>query len=49
MIKLLRTISLRDVLWFLFGWVLMLLIPAEEEAPNPLEFAEDTRRRNGAQ
>jgi hypothetical protein len=49
LIRLFRTVPWRNVLWFLLGWVLMLLVPPEDEAPKPPEFAEHARRRNGAQ
>jgi hypothetical protein len=45
--RLLRIVPWRDVLWFLFGWVLMLLILPEEEAPKLPESEEHARRRNG--
>jgi hypothetical protein len=51
LIRVLTTVSWRDVLWFLLGWVLMLLIPPEEEAPTPPPERSQTkapaRRRNG--
>jgi len=47
--RLLRAVPWGNVLWFLLGWVLMLLIPLEEEAPSPTESAEHARRRDGAQ
>jgi hypothetical protein len=47
--RLLRAVPWGNVLWFLLGWVLMLLVPPEEEAPKPPESAEHARRRDGAQ
>ena len=48
-LRLVRAVRLRDVPLVLLGWLLMLLIPPEEEAPSPTESAEHARRRDGAQ